>query len=74
MVHRCTSRLRDAVREWGNKICLERSAAKTLLTLHRHTSKSQRGTCSCQSTFGAHPRVSHEQHERRRTCVKRGVP
>ena len=32
---------RDVVRERGKKICLERSAAKTLLTLHRHTGKSK---------------------------------
>ena len=31
---------REAEKERSKKICLERSAAKTLLTLHRHTGKS----------------------------------
>ena len=32
---------REANRERGKKICLERSVAKTLLTLHRHSGKSK---------------------------------
>ena len=32
---------READKERSKKICLERSAAKTLLTLHRHTGKSK---------------------------------
>ena len=32
---------READRERGKKICLERSVAKTLLTLHRHSGKSK---------------------------------
>ena len=31
---------REAEKERSKKICLERSVAKTLLTLHRHTGKS----------------------------------
>ena len=34
------NRKREADREKSKKICLERSAAKTLLTLHRQTGKS----------------------------------
>ena len=32
---------READKDWRKKICLERSAAKTLLTLHRRTGKSR---------------------------------
>ena len=32
---------READKERSKKICLERSAAKTLLTLHRHAGKSK---------------------------------
>ena len=31
----------EASRETGKKICLQRSVAKTLLTLHRHSGKSK---------------------------------
>lgn len=48
-MHRCRDSIlrkrkvsgeRDVVRERGKKIFLERSAAKTLITIHRHTGKS----------------------------------
>ena len=38
---RKASHEREADKERSKKICLERSAAKTLLTLHRHTGKSK---------------------------------
>ena len=38
---RKASGVREANRERGKKICLERSVAKTLLTLHRHSGKSK---------------------------------
>ena len=38
---RKASGVREANRERDKKICLERSVAKTLLTLHRHSGKSK---------------------------------
>ena len=38
---RKASGVRETKRERGKKICLERSVAKTLLTLHRHSGKSK---------------------------------
>ena len=51
---------READRARGKKICLERSVAKTLLTLHRPSGKSKEEHAAAEALFRSDLRASGE--------------